>query len=63
MRSPYEPSAPAPAPTAAAPAPAPVAPVFEGPGDQQVPLTQMRKAIAEHMVRSVHTSPHAWTLR
>jgi 2-oxoisovalerate dehydrogenase E2 component (dihydrolipoyl transacylase) len=68
MRSPYEPALPyttpppaAPAPVAAAPAPAPVAPVFQGAGDQQVPLTQMRKAIAEHMVRSVHTSPHAWT--
>ncbi|HMA33038.1 MAG TPA: dihydrolipoamide acetyltransferase family protein [Chloroflexia bacterium] len=62
MRSPYEPSlAPAPAAQAAPPPPAPVAPVFEGPGDQLVPLTQMRKAIAEHMVRSVHTSPHAWT--
>lgn len=24
-------------------------------------LTPMRRAIAEHMVRSVHTSPHAWT--
>lgn len=70
MRSPYEPALPytapppaapaPPAPAAAAPAP-PVAPVFQGAGDQQVPLTQMRKAIAEHMVRSVHTSPHAWT--
>ncbi|HUS16980.1 MAG TPA: dihydrolipoamide acetyltransferase family protein [Chloroflexia bacterium] len=65
MRSPYEPTtvgtpgaAPAP-PPAAAPPPLPA--VFEGGGDQVVPLTQMRKAIAEHMVRSVHTSPHAWT--
>jgi 2-oxoisovalerate dehydrogenase E2 component (dihydrolipoyl transacylase) len=71
MRSPYEPTtvpmpapAPAPAPVAAqapAPAPAPVAPAFTGPGDQLVALTNMRKAIAEHMVRSVHTAPHSWT--
>ena len=27
-------------------------------GDVLIPLTPMRKAIAEHMVRSVHTSPH-----
>ena len=25
-----------------------------------MPLTPMRKAIAEHMVRSRQTSPHAW---
>jgi len=70
-----QPPAPTPAPTqpmaAQPPAPVPPAPstvqppptppVFEGAGDQLVPLTQMRKAIADHMVRSVHTSPHAWT--
>ncbi len=33
-----------------------------GAGETPVPLTPMRKAIAEHMVRSVQTSPHAWTL-
>lgn len=27
-------------------------------GDILIPITPMRKAIAEHMVRSVHTSPH-----
>ncbi|MBN9387970.1 MAG: 2-oxo acid dehydrogenase subunit E2 [Chloroflexi bacterium] len=31
-------------------------------GDELVPLTPMRRAIAEHMVRSVQTSPHAWTI-
>lgn len=31
-------------------------------GDQLVPLTPMRRAIAEHMVRSKQTSPHAWTI-
>jgi len=30
-------------------------------GDTVVGLTPMRRAIAEHMVRSVNTSPHAWT--
>ena len=30
-------------------------------GDTPMGLTPMRRAIAEHMVRSVHTSPHAWT--
>ncbi|MBJ7610052.1 MAG: 2-oxo acid dehydrogenase subunit E2 [Candidatus Dormibacteraeota bacterium] len=29
-------------------------------GDETVPLTPTRRAIAEHMVRSIHTSPHAW---
>lgn len=32
-----------------------------GTGDVVVGLTPMRRAIAEHMVRSVATSPHAWT--
>ena len=27
-----------------------------------VPLTPMRRAIAEHMVRSLATAPHAWTM-
>ncbi len=70
MRSPYEPTEsmptpaiPAPAAPAAAPAPAPPAlpAVFAGSGDQVVPWTQMRAAIAKHMVQSVQTSPHAWT--
>lgn len=30
--------------------------------EELVPATSMRRAIAEHMVRSVHTSPHAWVL-
>jgi 2-oxoisovalerate dehydrogenase E2 component (dihydrolipoyl transacylase) len=58
------PAAPAPvAPAAAAPTPAPAQvpsmPVVSG--DTPMGLTPMRRAIAEHMVRSVHTSPHAWT--
>src|SRR5205823_2867631 len=74
MRSPYEPSVtlptapppapPAPMPVAAqAPAPPPAGPpVFTGPGDQLVPMTKMRRAIADHMVNSVHTAPHSWTM-
>jgi 2-oxoisovalerate dehydrogenase E2 component (dihydrolipoyl transacylase) len=30
--------------------------------DAHLPLTPMRRAIAEHMSRSVQTSPHAWTM-
>ncbi|GAB4233955.1 MAG: dihydrolipoamide acetyltransferase family protein [Deltaproteobacteria bacterium] len=69
---PARPSKPAPAP-AAAPAvlsPAGVPPAAPGPpspaapppapaeGDRVVPWTPIRKRIAEHMVRSKHTSPH-----
>jgi 2-oxoglutarate dehydrogenase E2 component (dihydrolipoamide succinyltransferase) len=31
-------------------------------GDTTMPLSQMRKSIAEHMVRSKHTSPHVTTV-
>ncbi|MGP8248738.1 MAG: dihydrolipoamide acetyltransferase family protein [Candidatus Dormibacteria bacterium] len=31
------------------------------PGDK-IPLSPMRRSIAEHMVRSLQTSPHAWTM-
>jgi 2-oxoisovalerate dehydrogenase E2 component (dihydrolipoyl transacylase) len=40
-----------------APAPTPAA----APGET-VALTPMRRAIAEHMVRSLATAPHAWTM-
>ena len=33
-----------------------------GEGDTVVPLTQVRKAIADHMVRSRQTSPHAYVM-
>jgi len=45
------------APPAPTPAPAPA----KGAGEIQ-PLTPMRRAIAEHMVRSVSTAPHAWMM-
>ena len=65
------PGAPGPAPAAPTPPPAAAAPVAPpppsmaatgevGPEEELVPLTPMRRAIAEHMVRSVQTSPHAW---
>ena len=62
--SPPAPPAPAapmpPAAPAAPPAPAPVAAAGIGPDEELVPLTPMRRAIADHMVRSVQTAPHAW---
>jgi len=36
--------------------------VKESMGDQLVPLSSMRKAIAAHMVKSKHTSPHVTTI-
>jgi 2-oxoisovalerate dehydrogenase E2 component (dihydrolipoyl transacylase) len=44
------------APAAAAPAPA----VTPGQGDEVVQLTRIRRLIAENMVRSKTTIPHAW---
>ncbi len=54
--------APAPAPSTPTPASAtPSMPLPSGEGEL-VPLTPMRKAIAEHMVRSKQTSPHVTTV-
>jgi 2-oxoisovalerate dehydrogenase E2 component (dihydrolipoyl transacylase) len=52
---PAAPSAPAPAP----PRPARV----DGAREELVKLSVMRRSIADHMVRSLATSPHAWTLQ
>lgn len=58
---PSQPAAPA-APMAPMPTPQPSTPMpSTAGGDTPMGLTPMRRAIAEHMVRSVHTSPHAWT--
>jgi 2-oxoisovalerate dehydrogenase E2 component (dihydrolipoyl transacylase) len=57
--APAQEAAPAPAP--AAPTPAPTA--LDGKREELVKLTAMRRSIAEHMVRSVNTAPHAWTLQ
>ena len=50
---------------AAAPArpPAPAPARVDGKREELVKLSVMRKSIAEHMVRSLATSPHAWTLQ
>jgi 2-oxoisovalerate dehydrogenase E2 component (dihydrolipoyl transacylase) len=53
---------PAPAREESAPAaPVPVAP--DGSSEEIVKLSVMRRSIAEHMTRSLATSPHAWTLQ
>jgi 2-oxoisovalerate dehydrogenase E2 component (dihydrolipoyl transacylase) len=47
-----------------APAPNPPAPIrVDGAREELVKLSVMRRSIAEHMVRSLATSPHAWTLQ
>ncbi len=53
------PAAPAPQKAPAAPAPTPI----DGKREELVKLSVMRRSIAEHMVRSLATSPHAWTLQ
>jgi 2-oxoisovalerate dehydrogenase E2 component (dihydrolipoyl transacylase) len=52
------PAAPAAAPQAARPQPP-----RDGSREELVKLSVMRRSIAEHMVRSLATSPHAWTLQ
>jgi 2-oxoisovalerate dehydrogenase E2 component (dihydrolipoyl transacylase) len=48
----------------AAPAPAGPRPArVDGAREEVVKLGSMRRSIAEHMVRSLATSPHAWTLQ
>lgn len=39
----------------------PVAPTTAGPLEEVLPLTHVRKKIAEHMVKSKHTAPHVTT--
>ena len=59
------------APVAPTPAPAPVTPAEEGaapdvaPGSDEelVPVTPVRRMIAEAMVRSVSQIPHAWSMK
>jgi 2-oxoisovalerate dehydrogenase E2 component (dihydrolipoyl transacylase) len=51
------------APAPARPAPAPISPArVDGKREELVKLSVMRKSIAEHMVRSLATSPHVWTM-
>jgi pyruvate dehydrogenase E2 component (dihydrolipoamide acetyltransferase) len=57
--APPAPSAPPAAPPTPAPAAAqPAAPAEVEPGEQEEPMTAMRKGIAEHMRRSLDTSTH-----
>ena len=49
------------APPVSAPT-APAAPYTPGADEEAVPVSPIRRAIAEHMVRSKHTSPHATTM-
>jgi 2-oxoisovalerate dehydrogenase E2 component (dihydrolipoyl transacylase) len=59
-----EPVAAAAAPVAPPPQPSPAAGErAAGEGDTLVRLSAMRRSIAEHMTRSLATSPHAWTLQ
>ena len=61
--APATPSAPLAPAAPSAPAPSPAVPVFK-PGErvQIVPMSVMRKKIAEHMVLSAHTSPHVYSV-
>ncbi len=54
-------TAPPQIPVAPAPVPAPAR--VDGKREELVKLSVIRKSIAEHMVRSLATSPHAWTLQ
>ncbi len=58
---PPPPPRPEPAPAAARPAAPPVAPAVAGDRVEIIEMDHMRKAIAEHMVKSVHTSPHVYS--
>ncbi len=53
---------PAPAPTLAPSAAFPAQSADTEEGDQLLPMTSIRRAIADHMVRSRQTSPHAWLM-
>ncbi len=59
VSAPEAPTRPEPAPVPAVRPPA--VPVGAGPGDKIVPLDNIRKRTAEHMVRSKQTSPHVLT--
>jgi len=60
LAAPAAPAAPA---RSAAPAPPSAPAKLDGAREELVKLSVMRKSIADHMVRSLATSPHAWTLQ
>jgi pyruvate/2-oxoglutarate dehydrogenase complex dihydrolipoamide acyltransferase (E2) component len=51
-----------PQPSAASAKPTTTLPITPASGDTVLPLTAIRKSIAEHMVKSKHTSPHVTTV-
>ena len=53
-------AAPAPQPAAA---PAPATEIVTGPDEELMPVTPVRRMIAEAMVRSVREIPHAWSMK
>jgi 2-oxoisovalerate dehydrogenase E2 component (dihydrolipoyl transacylase) len=58
------PAAPSRTPSAAPPKPTPAVPaVAAGDREELVRITAVRRSIADHMTRSLATSPHAWTLQ
>jgi 2-oxoisovalerate dehydrogenase E2 component (dihydrolipoyl transacylase) len=61
--APPPPAAPAPGAPAPAPTRAPAPAAADGAREELVKLSTMRRSIAEHMTRSLATSPHAWTLQ
>lgn len=56
-----EPPAAQQAPTPEAPKAAP-APIESAPGDIEIPVTGVRRAIAANMLKSKHEAPHAWMM-
>src|SRR5258708_670610 len=56
-------SVPAPPAAPKAPTTSPQPTLVDGKREELVKLSVMRRSIAEHMVRSLATSPHAWTLQ
>lgn len=50
------------APAAKPSAPAPAQNIQSAPGDIEIPVTGVRKAIASNMLKSKHEAPHAWTM-
>ncbi len=60
--APMPPSAPRPAAPPSTPSSQPAPAPTPAMGEQVVPLTQMRRSIAEHMVRSKQTIPHVTTI-
>jgi 2-oxoisovalerate dehydrogenase E2 component (dihydrolipoyl transacylase) len=56
------PPAPPRPPSPPAPAAAPAGPAPAAPADARLPLTPMRRMIAEHLTRTHQTMPSAWTM-